>query len=90
MHVVLNFTLLFNFKGKISNMNDVKERARFLASEYGMELNETRKIWCFGPANSGPNMLIDVTKSCQYLHEVKDTVVAGFQWATEEVWSRRM
>ncbi|XP_061176049.1 elongation factor 2-like, partial [Saccostrea echinata] len=40
--------------------------------------------WCFGPASSGPNMLVDVTKSCQYLNEVKDTVAAGFQWATEE------
>lgn len=66
-------------------MKDVKERGRFLADEFGMDSHQSRKIWCFGPASSGPNMLIDVTKSCQYLHEVKDTVVAGFQWATEEV-----
>jgi elongation factor 2 len=83
--LLFNVALFSLFKGKMSSMNDVKERARFLASEHGMELNEARKIWCFGPANSGPNMLVDVTKSCQYLNEVKDTVVAGFQWATEEV-----
>nr|XP_022292607.1 elongation factor 2-like [Crassostrea virginica] len=70
--------------GKIPEMKDVKERGRFLADEFGMDSHQSRKIWCFGPGSSGPNMLIDVTKSCQYLHEVKDTVVAGFQWATEE------
>lgn len=66
-------------------MKDVKERGKFLSEEFGMDSHQTRKIWCFGPSTSGPNMLMDVTKACQYLHEVKDTVVAGFQWATEEV-----
>ena len=33
----------------------------------------------------GPNLLIDVTKGVQYLNEIKDSVVAGFQWATKEV-----
>lgn len=66
-------------------MKDVKERGKFLSEEFGMDSHQTRKIWCFGPSTSGPNMLMDVTKSCQNLHEVKDTVVAGFQWATEEV-----
>lgn len=73
------------FKGKVTGMKDVKERGKFLSEEFGMDSHQTRKIWCFGPSTSGPNMLMDVTKSCQNLHEVKDTVVAGFQWATEEV-----
>ena len=30
-------------------------------------------------------MLIDCTKGVQYLNEIKDSVVAGFQWATKEV-----
>ena len=42
-------------------------------------------MWCFGPETTGPNMLIDVTKGVQYLNEIKDSVVAGFQWATKEV-----
>ena len=29
-------------------------------------------------------MLIDVTKGVQYLNEIKDSVVAGFQWASKE------
>jgi len=30
-------------------------------------------------------LLIDCTKGVQYLNEIKDSVVAGFQWATKEV-----
>jgi translation elongation factor EF-G len=44
-----------------------------------------RKIWCFGPDTNGPNILVDCTKGVQYLNEIKDSVVAGFQWATKEV-----
>jgi hypothetical protein len=46
-----------------------------------------RKIWCFGPDTNGPNILVDCTKGVQYLNEIKDSVVAGFQWATKEVSS---
>ena len=46
---------------------------------------EARKIWCFGPDGTGPNILTDITKGVQYLNEIKDSVVAGFQWATKEV-----
>eukprot|EP00497_Spongosphaera_streptacantha_P002350 TRINITY_DN294_c0_g1_i1.p2 TRINITY_DN294_c0_g1~~TRINITY_DN294_c0_g1_i1.p2 ORF type:complete len:74 (+),score=4.26 TRINITY_DN294_c0_g1_i1:44-265(+) len=29
-------------------------------------------------------MVIDVSKGVQYLNEIKDSVVAGFQWAAKE------
>ena len=48
------------------------------------DVTEARKIWCFGPDGSGPNIIVDVTKGVQYLNEIKDSVVAGFQWATKE------
>merc|ERR1712003_476289 len=48
------------------------------------DINEARKIWCFGPDTNGPNILIDCTKGVQYLNEIKDSVVAGFQWASKE------
>lgn len=47
-------------------------------------MTEARKIWCFGPEGTGANILVDVTKGVQYLNEIKDSVVAGFQWATKE------
>jgi elongation factor 2 len=71
-------------KGDVSARQELKERARYLADKYGYEVGEARKIWCFGPDGTGPNMVVDVTKGVQYLNEIKDSVVAGFQWATKE------
>ena len=56
-----------------------------MADKYEYDITEARKIWCFGPDTLGPNLLIDATKGVQYLNEIKDSVVAGFQWATKEV-----
>lgn len=70
--------------GKVSSKDDFKARARILADEFGWDVTDARKIWCFGPENSGANFLVDVTKGVQYLNEIKDSCVAGFQWATKE------
>lgn len=69
---------------EITPRMEVKARARFLADKYSYDVNEARKIWCFGPEGSGPNLLMDCTKGVQYLNEIKDSMVAGFQWATKE------
>lgn len=37
-----------------------------------------------GPDGTGANFLVDTTKGVQYLNEIKDSCVAGFQWATKE------
>jgi elongation factor 2 len=71
-------------KGKVTNRQDFKERARYLAETYEYDVSEARKIWCFGPETTGPNILMDCTKGVQYLNEIKDSVIAGFQWATKE------
>jgi elongation factor 2 len=70
--------------GDIGSRDDAKSRAKILSEKYGMDATDARKIWCFGPDGTGPNMLVDVTKGVQYLNEIKDSVVAGFQWATKE------
>lgn len=70
--------------GKINSRDDYKIRARILADEFGWDVTDARKIWCFGPETTGPNMLVDVTKGVQYLNEIKDSCVAAFQWATKE------
>lgn len=72
-------------KGDVSARQEMKLRARYLAEKYEWDVAEARKIWCFGPDGTGPNILTDVTKGVQYLNEIKDSVVAGFQWATKEV-----
>lgn len=56
-----------------------------MGEKYEYDVTEARKIWAFGPDGTGPNLLIDCTKGVQYLNEIKDSVVAGFQWATKEV-----
>ncbi|XP_076009641.1 elongation factor 2b-like [Genypterus blacodes] len=71
-------------KGEITTRQDFKARARFLVEKFDWELGEARKIWSFGPEGTGPNMLVDVSKGVQYLNEIKDSVVAGFQWASKE------
>lgn len=52
--------------------------------KYDYDVSEARKIWCFGPDCTGPNIIVDCTKSVQNLNEIKDSVIAGFQWASKE------
>ncbi|RYP62218.1 hypothetical protein DL769_007407 [Monosporascus sp. CRB-8-3] len=70
--------------GKISPRDDFKARARILADDFGWDVTDARKIWCFGPDTTGANLLVDQTKAVQYLNEIKDSVVSGFQWASRE------
>lgn len=72
-------------KGEVGSRQELKTRARYLADKYEWDVGEARKIWCFGPDGTGPNLLVDTTKGVQYLNEIKDSVVAGFQWAVKEV-----
>jgi len=70
--------------GKINDKDDPKTRGRYLADTYGWDAGEARKIWGFGPEGTGPNIIMDVSKGVQYLNEIKDSVLGGFQWATKE------
>ena len=80
IYILVNFS-----QGDITPRQEFKERGRFLSDKFEMDVGEARKIWCFGPEGTGPNLLIDCTKAVQYLNEIKDSVIAGFQWATKEV-----
>lgn len=80
-------------EGKITPRQDFKARAKIICEKFGdmeeagvnhWDLNDARKIWCFGPEQTGPNIVADGSKGVQYLNEIKDSVVAGFQWASNE------
>lgn len=71
-------------EGKVTSRDDVKERAKILVSQFEMDADAARKIWCFGPEGNGPNIMVDVSKGVQYMAEIKDSVVAAFDWATKE------
>jgi len=70
--------------GTVTSKDDFKVRARHLAEKHGWDVTEARKIWCFGPDTTGPNILLDASKGVAYLNEIKDSCVAAFQWATKE------
>jgi len=64
--------------------DDLKTTARTLIDKYEWEQHDARKLWCFGPENSGANLLVDQTKAVQYLNEIRDSMESAFQWATKE------
>jgi len=72
--------------GDVKPKQEFKARAKIMmeADPDEVDVGEMRKIWCFGPEGTGCNLLTDATKGVQYLNEIKDSVVAGFQWATKE------
>jgi elongation factor 2 len=69
---------------EIGPRDDPKIRARRLADDFGWDVGEARKIWGFGPNTNGPNVMVDATKAVQYLNEIKDSVLAAFQWITKD------
>jgi len=69
--------------GDINAGADAKIQGRKMADEFGWDVTEARKIWAFGPEGTGPNLFVDTTKGVNYLLEIKESVVGGFAWATQ-------
>merc|ERR1719435_21809 len=42
--------------GEVTSRQDFKLRGRYLADKYEWDVGEARKIWCFGPEGTGPNI----------------------------------
>ena len=55
-----------------------------MSEEFSQDKDLAKKIWCFGLVTTGPNMVVDMCKGVQYLNEIKDSFVDGFQWASKE------
>ena len=64
--------------------SETKERGKRLVEEFEWDKTDSTKIWCYGPDNNGPNMVVDTAKGVQFLNEIKDSVEAAFQWASRE------
>ena len=58
---------------------DAKEKARILNEKFEWDKNEVTKIWSFGPDGEGPNVIVDVTSGCQFMNEIKEHMVSGFE-----------
>jgi elongation factor 2 len=61
------------------SFEDGKELSRRLVQDFEWEKQEAANIWCFGPENNNPNMLLDMTKGVQHLSSIKDHLCASFQ-----------
>ncbi|CAH1413085.1 unnamed protein product [Lactuca virosa] len=69
--------------GRIDACDDPEVHGKIMCEEFDYDKNLVKKIWCFGPEGTGPNMVVDRCKGVEYLNEIKDFVVAGFQWVSE-------
>lgn len=67
--------------GDLNFRMEAKEKIRKLVG-HGFDKNEASKIWAFGPEDDCPNIILDATKGCQFMHEIKDSLVMGFKQAT--------
>jgi elongation factor 2 len=63
---------------EISARDDPKELAKALAERFQWDINDAKKLWCFGPDESGPNVVVDQSKGVQYVHEIKDSMIGAF------------
>ena len=64
---------------------DAKVQAKAIAEkfpEFDSEDVNPKKLWAFGPDGNGPNWLMDATRGVQFLNEIKESCVSGFQWGT--------
>jgi len=79
----------------LTDRQDAKTRSKVLMDHLGPDSEDydenlawgktdAMKIWCFGPEGTGPNVVVDCSKGCSYLNEIKDSVVAGWEWASKE------
>ena len=69
--------------GDINPRMDPKTRAKELQNKFGWEQTDARRVWGFGPDSAGPNLIVDTTKSAEYLQEIKEHLISAFQWATK-------
>ena len=67
-----------------SQHDEDEVRGRLLTREHGWDVDDARRIWCFGPDTRGPNVMVDVTKHVQYINEIRHSCVSAFQWVTRE------
>ena len=71
-------------QGRVAPKMDQKVLINLLSGTYNWDPNDVKKLWDFGPDNTGANVLVDTTTGVQYLSEIRDSLQNGFQWATRE------
>jgi elongation factor 2 len=71
--------------GAISLSMEPKALSRHIVENFSdWDAVAVKKIWCFGPSDNGPNVVVDATKATDFMNEIQDSVVSAFQWASRE------
>lgn len=55
-----------------------KDRRKVLCNDFDFDKHEVSKIWSL-KEDVGPNMLVDTSKSVQYLNDIKDHWLSSLQ-----------
>ncbi|WFD02227.1 hypothetical protein MOBT1_000908 [Malassezia obtusa] len=75
-------------RGVVDTSLPPRQLAKLFQERYGWDALAARSIWAFGPADDGPNVLVDDTLPDEVdkaqLALVREHVRQGFQWATRE------
>lgn len=77
-------SLIESLEEGIVQKMDSKERSKFLQQHMGINKSQAMKIWGFAPFDVGTNILFDETQGIQYMNEVKDHILQGFQQVTRK------
>ncbi|MCP4294054.1 MAG: hypothetical protein GY786_00405 [Proteobacteria bacterium] len=64
-------------------MRDQKERIKLLHDKFDWDKSEANKIWAFGPFTEGPNCIVDGTQGCQFMNEIREHMITGFELVTK-------
>ena len=69
-------------EGEIGPRDDPKARGKMMAEKFDWDKDiAAKKIWCFAPETTGPNMCDDVSKGVQYPYEIKVSFGVAMQCA---------
>jgi elongation factor 2 len=49
-----------------------------LSDEFDWDKDDALRIWCFGPENSGGNILSDKTAGVQYMNELRESMESAW------------
>jgi elongation factor 2 len=68
--------------GEVDTRDTTKKRdlASTLVSKFGWNKQDAGRLWAF----SGTNCLVDASHGVQYLQEIREHVVAAFEWVIKE------
>ena len=62
---------------------DAKQRVKVLHDKWDWDKSEANKLWAFGPEGEGPNIIVDITTGCQFMNEIKEHMISGFEQVTK-------